>query len=478
MKKMTARFLALIVALCVLMVSSAAAEANPFALPVPEKNMATLTIGNFDLEMNGETYSLPLYLSMKGGVDIAGERGLLTLDLSTADQTAASAYAVVENGEIKAYLDGMEYGFTLPLEQVAQQLEAELGAALTDLSEQIPEELQTAVTNLMNSAMTMEAAGEADPAVVLAALGITAEAQGTTEVIIFEEAVTAEMISIDMPSKTIAELMDAMREAVPGFDAYWNDYTALISSIAEESGEEINVDEALAMVSVSAAGEIYSSDTHVLAELTLGLTVEGETVYVPFSVAMATLDNRDKVEFTLNMEMDGEAMLINLLVDETALESGSDFFTQFSMYIGDEGLEEIEGGFDLSVSNTRTTEGVYYSINLYAVDYDDAFNAGFEYYGQPAEIAANGDESYTGTLGLYLSADDIDLTLNMDTGLTLSVVPEGDLLILPEGSINVLEITEEQIEALENDVKVPVMKAAGVLMQDETLASMLLGAMN
>ena len=110
MKKMNARFLALIVALCVLMVSSAAAEANPFALPVPEKNMATLTIGNFDLEMNGETYSLPLYLSMKGGVDIAGERGLLTLDLSTADQTAASAYAVVENGEIKAYQDGMEYG--------------------------------------------------------------------------------------------------------------------------------------------------------------------------------------------------------------------------------------------------------------------------------------------------------------------------------------------------------------------------------
>lgn len=473
MKKMSIRFLAMIVALFVLMTSAAMAE----GAAASEKNMASLTVGNFSLSVDEESYSLPLYLTLTGGVDVEGERGLLVLDLSTAEQSAATGYAVVENGEIKAYLDGMDYGFVVPLEQLMQMLSEELGAAMADLSEQIPAELQTALTNLVTSTAALESMEEIDPAVLLTALGITAEMQGTTEVEIFEETVTADMATFDMPAKTIGEQMDALCAAIPELDAYWTDYVNLLDTAMTESGEEMTTEEALSMISMGVAGELYSTDTHLLAELTLSLSAEGETVYIPFSVAVATTDEGTMVDVILTMDVEGETLLINAVVNETLLETGSDVYTMFSMYIYDTETEEVETGFDLSMSSINTAEEVYYALGLYAVEYDDIVNLGFEYFGLPAEIAEDGAEVYNGMLGLYAYADDVEMNLSMDTCLELSTIPEGELLILPEGSINALEITEEQIEALENDIQVPVMQAAGVLMQDADLASLLLGAM-
>ena len=66
MKKIASRVLALVVALSMLLVSTAFAA---------ERNAATVTIGNFELTMGEETITLPIALSIGGGVDVEGARG-------------------------------------------------------------------------------------------------------------------------------------------------------------------------------------------------------------------------------------------------------------------------------------------------------------------------------------------------------------------------------------------------------------------
>lgn len=475
MKKATVRFLSMIIALCML-VTPAMAEAG---LTLPEKNMASLTVGNFQATIDGQELSLPLYVGLTAGADIETGRGLLVAELATAEQTAASVYAVYEDNQIKAYVDGMEYGFFLPMEEILDMLQAELGAALTDFTAQIPEEMQTAIADMMDAAMALEAAGEVDPAAVLAALNLTIEEGGTAEVEIFDETVTADMISFTMEDQTLSSLMEGLSAAIPAFDAYWDSYTQLFTTIAEQSGEEMDVtlEEALEMVTMGAYAEMYTADNDMQFNIMLNMTVEGETIELPFMISLSETEEETRVLFSMSMEVDGETMIIAVEAIDQYVEDGYDNETIISMYIMDTDSEDVEGGFELNMVSFGDDDGGYDAVDMLLVDYDDVISMGFNYASEPVVITEDGAESYNGLLGLYAFDDYTDIEVYMNTNLTLSTVPEGELLVLPEGSINLIEMTDEQMEAVEGDIMIPLMQAMSVLMQDPALSELLASAM-
>ena len=127
MKKTASRILALIVALSMLLVPTAFAA---------ERNAGSLTIGNFEITIGEQTISLPVTLQLGGGVDIAGERGYITAGVATETATAISALGALENGEVKAYLNGMDYGVAIPMEQIVALIEKELGMSLEEAMSQ------------------------------------------------------------------------------------------------------------------------------------------------------------------------------------------------------------------------------------------------------------------------------------------------------------------------------------------------------
>lgn len=471
MKKMTARFLSVFVALCLLLTPTVMAEANPSVLTETQKNMASLTVGNFSVSEGEQSISLPVYLTLTGGLDAEGERGLLTLNLSTAEASAANAYVVVENDELKLYLDGMEYGFTAPLDQLSELIETELSAALGDVIEQIPAEMQTAVTDLFSSAMALNAEEELDVDALLSALDVAFEDQGTVEIEILSDSVSAQKSSFSVPSATLAQYMDAFSSLSPSIGQYFDDYMKLINLTLAESGEETTVEEALNMVYLTISGNVYAADTHSLTKLNLSMSVDGETVDFPLSISTVTLDERSAVEVALTMDVDDDSVLVSFQFDDS-VQSGVS--TSFSMYIVDMKNDEVEEGFDMSFNRFSTPEGSLLVFELMYIESDETSYTGVEYLGDPVEIADNGDETYFGTLNLYAYGDDVQSGISMDVALTLSAMPEGELLVLPSGSINLLEITDEQLEALESDIQLPIMQAAGVLMQDSTIASLLL----
>ena len=65
----------------------------------------------------------------------------------------------------------------------------------------------------------------------------------------------------------------------------------------------------------------------------------------------------------------------------------------------------------------------------------------------------------------------------MDTNVTVSAMPEGELLTLPESSINALEADEDTWNQFATDAQTPLMQAIGVLMQDATIAELISGMM-
>lgn len=466
MKKMTARFLSVFVALCLLLTPTVMAETNPSELTETQKNMASLTVGNFSVSEGEQSISLPVYLTLTGGLDAEGERGLLTLNLSTAEASAANAYVVVENDELKLYLDGMEYGFTAPLDQLSELIETELSAALGDVVEQIPAEMQTAVTDLFSSAMALNAEEELDVDALLSSLDVAFEDQGTVEIEILSDSVSAQKSSFSVPSATLAQYMDAFSSLSPSIGQYSTIIMKLINLTLAES-----VEEALNMVYLTISGNVYAADTHSLTKLNLSMSVDGETVDFPLSISTVTLDERSAVEVALTMDVDDDSVLVSFQFDDS-VQSGVS--TSFSMYIVDMKNDEVEEGFDMSFNRFSTPEGSLLVFELMYTESDETSYTGVEYLGDPVEIADNGDETYFGTLNLYAYGDDVQSGISMDVALTLSAMPEGELLVLPSGSINLLEITDEQLEALESDIQLPIMQAAGVLMQDSTIASLLL----
>ena len=473
MKKTASRILALIVALSMLLVPAAFAA---------ERNAATVTVGNFVITMGEETLEIPAYLSLSGGVDIEGARGYLTANVSTEEQVALAALSAFENGEIKAYLNGMSNGIVIPLEQLIAMLEEEMGASLEDLIAEamtevesaITPEMQASITSLMESAMALEGA-EIDPAALLNALKLTVAETGKATVPMFDVEVEAAGYTVSMPAITLKAMTDALGAASPEMDAYLDEYFSFMNDALAESGEEMTVEQALEMIEIAVNGTFHTAEEGTCADIVVSCTVEGETIDLPFYFVTLTDEEGVYTEIYVDVVVDGEGLFADVYFDDFADETGAYKNISFEIGIYDEETEEVETDMILTLFSSETEDGLTVGLDVNAVDeYSNvAFGIAHNCYNVTETEAST---SYDGMLYAYAIMDEETYDITMDTNLTLSSVPEGELLTFTS-SINPLEADEETMEAFASDAMNVLMQGAGVLMQDPTISGLIVGAM-
>lgn len=465
------RILSLILVWAVLLLPASALAA--------ERDMATLSVGNFKLEMNGETISLPVTLKLGGGVDEEGGRGMALVQLLAGEETAGTVRAVFENEEIKALIDGMDYGLFIPLEEIVALVEDEMGASIESLMTggAIPSDIQDAGTRMGEAlvyAMTSTALNAEE---LLAAMGISSDPQGETALTLFGEEIAAEKTVISMENTSMADLIDATSAADEAWAAFWASYYDLFLLIAEQSGDEISIeylDAVFSMLGMSFRADIYTAENASHTDLTIGMTVDGETVELPIAVSTMETESGTLEAVRASMTVDGETLTfrMNSEIGESAYDH------TFVIMMTDEEYAEITTSMTLHVSGSTTEDDTRFSLGLYAADeFGDEAEMGISYLGGPAVCTEEQDE-YEGRLNLFFSDGYDKFILGMDTGLTLSNLPEGDLLTLPEGSVNPLTADEATMEQFADDAQPVLMQAVGVLMQNPEISELLGGYMN
>ncbi|MBQ2957502.1 MAG: hypothetical protein IJE08_13710 [Clostridia bacterium] len=473
MKKTASRILALIVALSMLLVPAAFAA---------ERNAATVTVGNFAITMGEETLEIPVYLSLSGGVDIEGARGYLTANVSTEEQVALAALSAFENGEIKAYLNGMSNGIVIPLEQLIAMLEEEMGGsleelmaeAMSEMESSITPEMQASIASLMESAMALEGA-EIDPAALLNALKLTVAETGKATVPMFDVEVEAVGYSISMPATTLKAMMDAMGAASPEMNAYITEYFSFMNDALAESGEEMTVEQALEMVEVAVNGSFHTAEEGTAADIVVSCTVEDETIDLPFYFVTLTDEQGTYNELYVDAVVDGEGLFVDVYFDDYADETGAYKNISYEIGIYDEETEEVETNMALILFSSETEDGTTVGLDVNVFDGYSTMAAGLTHlcYNVTETEAST---SYDGVLAAYATVDEVPYDIIMDTNLTLSSVPEGELLTFTS-SINPLEADDETMEAFASDAMNVLMQGAGVLMQDPTISGLIVGAM-
>ena len=473
MKRIASRVLALVVALSMLLASTAMAA---------ERNAATLSIGNFEITVGEEAISLPVVLSIGGGADIEGARGYLTASLSTETATALSALAAYENNEIKAYLSGMNYGLVIPFEQLVALLEDEMGMTMEEAMAELMAELegafdaetQAAITGMLESAAALENV-EIAPEAALAALGITLTEKGQTTVSLFDTEAAATEYALEMKTQTYKEMFDSLMALDPALAEYMNQYFAMMNEALAAEGEEMTIEDALAMITIGAAGTIYEAENGALINVTMTMSVEDESIEIPLNIVTLTDELGTYTQVALLMEVDSESAYIDVYVDDYAAE-GVDYghFT-LSFMVGDTDAEESDTEFTVSVVTTAAAESSTLDVAIYANDYGEEASIGFGYLGYPV-VSTEAYDSYDGMIYVYADAEGVAVEAYADTNLTLSSVPEGELLTFTE-SINPLEADEDVLAQLTTDVQNALIQSLGVLMQDSTLAALIGGMM-
>lgn len=476
MKNFVTRTLALVIALSVLLL--------PMSAFAAERNAFSLTVGNLEMSMDGETVTIPVGIQIGGGADLSDPnvRGYFIANLLSGEESALSALASVENGEIRAYLNGMDYGITIPLDQLmalAEPVLSELEGELTNAMSGISPELQAAITRVAEAYMALFEEAMTDPEAYgkaqLDALGVTlTEGTEPDTIALFDVEVSAIPTAVNMEEKTFAEIFDAQMNATPAATEFYNAYFDLFNEIAAMAGEEkVDFKSELTNIegTMSLYGGIYTAENGMLAELVMPITIDGETVEFPVTVTTLTDDAGTYTEVFMGLTVEGEKLYVQFYTDDFTDEDGSFANILFAMGMGDAEAEAYETEIELNLYSAFYDGMSEYGVTVMAADGTEMYSLSAGYVGYPVNSNDLAD-SYDGFL--FLTAEDSTMAAEifLETNLTLTNVPEGELLTL-SSSINPLEADEAALEKLGNDALMAVMQGLGTLMQNPALAALM-----
>ena len=467
MKKFANRVLALIVALTILLIPASAMAA--------EKNMITLSLGNFDVSAMGEEISLPVTLQLSLGADLEGERGMAALKLLAAKQTAATAYGVLEGGEVKAYIDGMDYGMYASLADLLALLEAEMGMTLEEMMTAAMAELQPAIESAMSSSMQLsgQLAG-VNSAALQEAIGLTITDVGAENVNLFGQTFSASKLQIALPAQTVSAMLTNAQNADPAFAEFWTNYMGTLKAQLEAQGESISdaeLNEVLSMITVAIDGTTWDAAEGDLCQLNLAVTIEGETVVFPFTVTTYEANGRTIFAFDFDLDIDGETGYMSIYADADT----NAFEMTFLFGVRDTATGEIDTEVALAINGGQSGENVNFAMDLGVTDPYDPASMSLLYSGTAKHSDAS--DVYAGRLQFAVEFEGEKIEMAMDTGVELSSMPAGTLLSLPAGSINILEADDATWEQFTADMTTPLMQMLGVLMQEPAIAELIASAM-
>ncbi len=295
---------------------------------------------------------------------------------------------------------------------------------------------------------------------------------------IFDVTVQAVPTTVTMPEVTMTELIDAMSTVSPVHKEYWDAYFNLFDVLIAEAGadEEIDFREIMSMISMGMEGTVHIAEEGVIANMTINMTVtegeESESITLPFIIMSLTDENGTYSAAVVNMEVDGELMQITVYVDDYS-EEGSDYTNfELTMSLSDVDSDTVDTGIVLTLYTAgNETEGTAYGIDMVVEEYGDAMNMGGYYFALPAELS-EAEDSYTGYLYGYFTDGISEAEFYLDTNLTLSAMPEGELLTLAN-SINPLEADEATLEKLGTDAMSALVQGMMVLAKNPAIAALM-----
>lgn len=328
---------------------------------------------------------------------------------------------------------------------------------------------------------------------LLKALGVVLTEEGSATVEAFNESISATKSALTTAHMSANQIMDAVQTAAPSLVPILGDFFAQLSE--NEFWDELTL---------YAEGAVYANDTDTILDINLTLEADGDTLVIPFFYANRKTGTEEFSECS-SLFVDGG---YSIRFDYSDIDSDSASAFEFSVTQIDTATNEVEFSSSIAcdIASTPDASSAYFTMNISS--YDEFFTFYIDYNNDPSSnmgvsCAFKLDTNVEGDLATFLidysgshavetesgpcwvGALIVELDENgqtvcstfMETTLTLTTLPEGELLTLEPGSIDMVNYTDEQLEALSNDLQTPLLQLLGTLMQNETIAGLMSGMM-
>lgn len=471
MKKIQS-ILALVVAL-LLFVAPAGALA--------ENEVFTLTLSNPTLEIGEQSYPIDMTLALSMGFESL-ERAFATLDLYAGSDRAGMALAALENGTLTAFVDGMQYYVSMPfdleavLSEAAGSFMSELDANLNDLNFSYDDLDKLVNDDLASITLNEEAVAELSSYVEQYRTG--------TEDYSPDEGEHTLSCEVYAGVLTLEELLDLLAKVDACVDGYLSDaFIKGFKAGMDASDADVTMEDLLNALKESDVSVTYDftcrkSDEGFFSFEVGALVSEGETeMPIGLYVEVGTFDpDWLYAAFSLYADIDTETVDFSLYLDNYTDEDGVTYRLMADGSSGEIDADEPDDSFSFTVSNQNNDRQNVFYVNLDWTSDGEPISAALCYTMNYDEA---GSTDHAGQLELLLSTEDTgDLYFSVDTLLTLSDMPQDELLSISDiPSINPEEASDEEINAFGEDLSQTLISIAGRLMAAPGLSD-LISAMN
>ena len=525
---MKKRALALLLSLLLMLPLTAAAEtaASP--------NMATIAIDNIFYTENGAETALPISLEFSAGFDPAAMRGAALLNLLTGGN-GLTLMGSLESDQLRARISGMETGVMIPLQALIDELVIAAFLKGLDYSQVRPETL-TALDELLSllEETLMQPAEAASDAFSALQPGIeewketyakypsllNAEPAGEEEIVLFGTTYTAQKYTYSLSRATadefdafyanydeyfgyspddsseaflspelqeaydrLNELVSADYEAVygqpPAYNEIWTDDGSF--SYSEESSLSEWNEEQPDDYAYSVEGAIW------LADEVMGIVDQYDfTVHAPdgdyptASIQSMMLNSSIMRDETVSSGMDeyGDRFSSTESTSVTFSDNGDASYTSFSSYVSDSEDDDYDYSSESIYSISMTG-------NRLVIDVQEEE----EYWDTPMRFSLHSDldvETDAETNSLTALSGSLSISDNfagdgtgvrMDLSMETGTLPPGELLPLPERTVNPMEADAETMSAFYEEFYAALMQIIGSLMPAPATAPSVGGAL-
>lgn len=438
-----------------------------------EGKTVTFTLTNPTIEIGEEIHSVDMTVSLSSGLDLSEERAFLTLNALSGANNALTALGALENGTITAYVNGMKQYISMPfnLEDVLSQLEEEIKFYVDDELADF-EAFTSAFENMPEVTIDEEAVAE---------LLETVESYytGEEDVELDDGAfiVTCDVYQGSLTLEEVIALVDLLDRCASGYfsQAFMTGFEA---GMDMDDMSDMTLEDVLAAVQESEVDVVfdfynYYSEDGLLSFYVEAQVAEGEKIdTIGLEIEIGSYDpewlygyitvtgdvDDEEVEFSIYADnfFEGDSETKRLMVDVLS-EEGS-----FSVNLSNDLYPE----YNATYLTFSVNEGETADITLGYTIFPDAANPANHY----------------GTFNLLLSAEGMEesLFVSVDTALTVSDIPEGELLTISglpavdptTASGDTMEAFGEELGGILEDAMLQLIAAPGAVDLLEALSNL------
>lgn len=458
----------------------------PLGARADDVGMLTVRLGELVVSDGKTSEEVRMALQLEMGADPDAMRALVRLTLSPGSGLPIVAAASLENGEIRAHLTGMDTGFVIPLEQLTGVFkeEFELYGKTWD---ELPPELIAAFENYVYTLLDTFAAG---PQLSLFSLPTPeqwrdrqqtfltlygAEKTGEEEILLFGESVKADRYAYRLE-----------RVAQEEYEAMLLPSLTPVDALAPQPVQEAldRLENELSKLREDFFTQLYPSEDGLL-------TTEETAVYYSERGEVA-LSGETGTQMTAEMtahypwgdEVTSMTLSERYTGDSLRHESGARTSSDGETAVTDVSIVMEQGGED----GTSLQHFVQYAITddeTGRISYSDRQETGFSLKGNKLSLSLSGSSFYGEYSTTTKGGMDLDIHKNSLSGVArlhesdsegyiseasiqiaceTGALPAGELVILPENTVNPLTADEETMEALSEEAFSLIVRVAGAFL--------------